>query len=185
MQLTFSPTIVLLLLPFITGSLAQDGDKDSGAAPIDPKVSSYLAHLSADPKYSSVAAVVSTAVSGTRAQSRILNGELSKLTTRTWYSTLPSDIQAYASSVDSEKAKLGAASATATGSGPAATGTAARSSDKGAASSASSKASAPAPTSAAASPAASASPAKNGGERVQRGMGMGLAAAGVLGMMAL
>jgi len=181
MQITLSPKILLALLPFIIGSLAQDGDKDGPAAPLDPKVSSYLAHLTVDPKYSSVAAVVSTAVSGTRAQSRILNGDLSKVTTRTWYSALPSDVRSFASSVDSERRKLEKGSNTATVSGAATTsapGSAAPTATPSAP-----KSSAPPSSTAAPAPA---TPAKNAADTgIKKAMGMGLGVAGVLGVMVL
>jgi len=76
MQLILTPKILLALLPFIATSLAQEGDKDSTpTSALDPQVSSYLAHLTEKPQYSSVAAIVSTAVSGSKGQSRGRNGD--------------------------------------------------------------------------------------------------------------
>jgi hypothetical protein len=179
MQLSILSNIFSVVLVLIASSHAQDGDKDSSpsaAAPLDPKVSSYLAHLTVDPKYSSIAAAVSTAVSGTRAQSRLLNGELAKITTRTWYSTLPSDIKSFASSVDSERMKLNTGSVAATA--PATT----TAPDKNATPSAAKNSASSAPP----ATAASASPTKNEGEPViRKGMGMGLGVAGLFGVMAL
>jgi hypothetical protein len=188
MQLNLTLTKVFLaLLPFfITTSLAQDGDKDSATtASLAPQVSSYLAHLTEKPQYSSIAAIVSTAVSGTKGQSRLLNGDLSKVTTRSWYDPLPSDVKIYASSVESERNKL----ATASGGSiaipaPSSSATPAPKS-AGSAPSVAPSASAPSPPKASTSPAAaSQSATKNGAAEIQaRGL-LGVVA-GIMGALVL
>jgi len=186
MQLVLTPKILLALLPFITTSLAQDGDKDSTSA-LAPQVSSYLAHLTEKPQYSSVAAVVSTAVSGSKGQSRVLNGDLAKVTTRAWYDGLPSEVKSYASSVQNERAKLETGSVATTGSGPAGSPTAAPKSAGGAAPSSAPTSASSAPKGSASAPAASQSAAKNGAADIQvRGlMGMGTGIVGVIGALVL
>jgi hypothetical protein len=183
----FSSKVLLALLPFITTSLAQD-DKDGAAgAPVAPAVSSYLAHLSEKPQYSSIAAVVSTAVSGAKGQSRILNGDLAKVTTRSWYDGLPSDVKVYASSVASEKNKLATASDAAAGSAAPATTAAATSKSGGIPPNPTPSGATSPPKAASSAAAASQSATKNGAAEIQaRGlMGMGAGVAGVLGALVL
>jgi hypothetical protein len=180
MQLTSK--VLLALLPFIATSLAQD-DKDSSTSAVAPAVSSYLAHLTEKPQYSSVAAIVSTAVTGSKGQSRILNGDLAKVTTRSWYDALPSDVKAYASSVASEKDKLATASGSAGASGAASPSKSGGTTPSGATATGSSATTAPKGSSSAA--AASQSSTKNGAADIQaRGL-MGMGVAGVLGALVL
>jgi hypothetical protein len=190
MQLILSSKIVLALVPFITTTLAQDGDKDSGpasASPLEPQVSSYLAHLTEKPQYSSVAAIVSTAVSGSRGQSRVLNGDLAKVTTRAWYDGLPSDVKSYASSVQNERNKLATASVSVTVTGAASSAAPAPKSAGGAAPSSAPASASSAPKGSSSAAAASQSATKNGAADTQaRGlMGMGAGVAGVIGALVL
>jgi len=190
MQLILTPKILLALLPFITTSLARDGDEDSTPAAtsaLGPQVSSYLAHLTEKPQYSSVAAVVSTAVSGSKGQSRVLNGDLAKVTTRSWYDGLPSDVKSYASSVQNERNKLATSSVAITVPGQVSSATAAPKSGGGAAPSSGSASASSAPKGSASAAEASQSATKNGAADIQvRGlMGMGAGVAGVIGALVL
>ncbi|KAF2427718.1 hypothetical protein EJ08DRAFT_680856 [Tothia fuscella] len=186
MQFTLSPKILIALLPFLPSITAQGGDDTTPAktTPMGPKVSSYLAHIQSDSKYSSIAAVISTAAPP-KAQSRLLNGEISKLSTRSWYPSLPSDVQSWEASVYSEVQKIAAPS---TASAAAATSAPAKSGVSSAASTSTSSSIVTAPKSAASPSATAASAAVTASKNsaVETGaaklMGVGVAA-GVIGAL--
>lgn len=107
MQFT-SQTLVAILATTVAAQNVASRSSLTGAAA--SKVSSYLAHVTAEPQYASFASAASTAVRSKWLGS-FLSGDLSKIATKSWYQTLPADIKSFAASVQSGVSKA----ATATG----------------------------------------------------------------------
>jgi hypothetical protein len=115
MQFTISPKILVALL-----SVAATSNAQSTTQAVDPaqasKVASYLSKITTQTSYTSFAAAVSSAVP-THAQGSFLSGDLSKLSTKTWYSAVPSDVRGYAESIQSRVYKYEASDASHSASG--------------------------------------------------------------------
>jgi len=190
MQFT-TQTLVAILA---TTATAQSVDFASLTGAAASRVSSYMAHVTAEPEYASVSSVAATAVK-TKWQQSFLSGDLSKVSTKSWYAGLPSDIRSFAASVQSEVLKIAtsdgsvatvtatatsgsAASASVSKTAVNAASTSASSASKSASSSASSSASK-------ASSSAAASATKNGAVETGVGKMMGVAAVGAIGALML
>lgn len=80
-------------------------------------MSTFITHLTAQPKYSSVDSVLATALPSAvqqelRSKSGLLHGVLptgtEDIRTNTWFTALPSDVKSYVASVAIEKARISA-----------------------------------------------------------------------------
>ena len=67
-----------------------------------------MSHLTAQPQFTSVLSVISTAIPTSQVTSMMKNGIILSeyVTAQTWYPALPSDVRNYASSAASQIAKL-------------------------------------------------------------------------------
>jgi hypothetical protein len=183
-------TLVAILA---TTATAQSVDFASLTGAAASRVSSYMAHVTAEPEYASVSSVAATAVK-TKWQQSFLSGDLSKVSTKSWYAGLPSDIRSFAASVQSEVLKIATSDGSAATSGSAtsaasasvsktavnAATTSAASASKSSSSSSSASASA-----SKASSSAAASATKNGAVETGVGKMMGVAAVGAIGALML
>jgi hypothetical protein len=79
-------------------------------AVVESRISTFMASLTTQSQYKSVISVLSTAIPRSQVDSMLSNGiQLSEayLTTQSWYTSLPKDLKAYASSAASQATKLG------------------------------------------------------------------------------
>lgn len=188
----FNTQTLVAILTTTTAAQKVDGTSLTGAAA--SKVSSYLAHVTAEPEYASFASVASTAVKTKWLQS-FLSGDLSKVSTKSWYTELPNDIKSFAASVHSDILKIAtgdASVATITATATSASATSASASESKSASSvsqtvvnAASSASKSASSAASKASSSAASVTKNVAAETGASRMIGVVAAGALGVLML
>jgi hypothetical protein len=186
-KMRFTSASALAILATTTSAQSVDFASLTGAAA--SKVSSYMAHVTAEPEYASVASVASTAVH-TKWQQSFMSGDLSKVSTKSWYAGVPSDIKSFASSIQSEIMKIAtgdasAATVTTSASGGSTGAASVSKTAVNAASTSGSSASKSASSSASKASSSAATVSKNGAVETGVGRMMGVAAAGALGALIL